>query len=642
MRPVKRTFFLSLLLALVTTGMATTAMAQFSTNDSAIRDVVRRIQTRTDSLQRAVQNAADRNNYRVDDINRMILDFKNAANQLDRRLGYRRGSTADAQTLLDRGAEIDTFFMNNRLGSGSRREWEAIRTDLDQLATYYNLTTRWGTGTTSSSGSYNDYRLNDMQMRQLVDRLNVRSATFSRSLRNDLNRRSYNNNSLDEVRSQLSDFESALVQLRNRVNSRQSTSSDAQTVLDRAAFLNNYLAQRQLSNMTENSWSSLRTDLDQLANAYNIAWNWSTYPAPGEYPRQVGDRSTRRDLTGTFRLDTARGDDVRSAVDNATRNLSLAERQRVYDSLMRRLDPPQMLAIDRRGNSVTIASTRAPQINFIADGTDKLETTPQGRQIHVRASLSGDTLTINRSGERANDFTVSFDPTNDGRELIVTRTLYSDRISQPVVVRTYYDRTSDVAQLNIYDTNREESNVGGTGPIGSFVIPNGTEIVAVLNNDLSTQNAREGDRFTMTVRSPGQYEGATIEGSVTSIDRGGRLSGRSQLTMDFDTIRLRDGSSHRFAGILETVRTPNGDVVRVDNEGAVRDTDQTNKTVTRTAIGTAVGALIGAIAGGGKGAAIGAIVGAGAGAGSVYVQGRNDLDLSAGTEVTVRATGPRG
>ena len=642
MRPVKRTFFLSLLLALVTTGMATTAMAQFSTNDSAIRDVVRRIQTRTDSLQRAVQNAADRNNYRVDDINRMILDFKNAANQLDRRLGYRRGSTADAQTLLDRGAEIDTFFMNNRLGSGSRREWEAIRTNLDQLATYYNLTTRWGTGTTSSSGSYNDYRLNDMQMRQLVDRLNVRSATFSRSLRNDLNRRSYNNNSLDEVRSQLSDFESALVQLRNRVNSRQSTSSDAQTVLDRAAFLNNYLAQRQLSNMTENSWSSLRTDLDQLANAYNIAWNWSTYPAPGEYPRQGGDRSTRRDLTGTFRLDTARGDDVRSAVDNATRNLSLAERQRVYDSLMRRLDPPQMLAIDRRGNSVTIASTRAPQINFIADGTDKLETTPQGRQIHVRASLSGDTLTINRSGERANDFTVSFDPTNDGRELIVTRTLYSDRISQPVVVRTYYDRTSDVAQLNIYDTNREESNVGGTGPVGSFVIPNGTEIVAVLNNDLSTQNAREGDRFTMTVRSPGQYEGATIEGSVTSIDRGGRLSGRSQLTMDFDTIRLRDGSSHRFAGILETVRTPNGDVVRVDNEGAVRDTDQTNKTVTRTAIGTAVGALIGAIAGGGKGAAIGAIVGAGAGAGSVYVQGRNDLDLSAGTEVTVRATGPRG
>jgi uncharacterized protein YcfJ len=89
------------------------------------------------------------------------------------------------------------------------------------------------------------------------------------------------------------------------------------------------------------------------------------------------------------------------------------------------------------------------------------------------------------------------------------------------------------------------------------------------------------------------------------------------------------------------VRTPNGDVVRVDNEGAVRDSDQTNKTITRTAIGSAVGALIGAIAGGGKGAAIGAAIGAGAGAGPVYIQGRNELELNTGTEITVRATGPR-
>src|ERR1051325_6210819 len=152
MRPVKRTFFLSLLLALVTTGMATTAMAQFSTNDSAIRDVVRRIQTRTDSLQRAVQNAADRNNYRVADINRLILDFENAANQLDQRLGTRRTSTADAQTLLDRGVQIDTFFANNRLGGGSRREWQALRADLDQLANYYNLNPRWNSGGGIGSG----------------------------------------------------------------------------------------------------------------------------------------------------------------------------------------------------------------------------------------------------------------------------------------------------------------------------------------------------------------------------------------------------------------------------------------------------------------------------------------------------------
>jgi hypothetical protein len=151
-----------------------------------------------------------------------------------------------------------------------------------------------------------------------------------------------------------------------------------------------------------------------------------------------------------------------------------------------------MLAIDRRGNSVTIASTRAPQISFVADGREQVETTPSGRTIRVRSQLSGDELTISRTGDRADDFTVTFDVTDGGRRLLVNRTLSSDRISQPISVRTYYDRTSDVAQLNLYDTNRENPS-GSTGDVaGTFVIPNGTDIVAVLSDDLTTETAREG------------------------------------------------------------------------------------------------------------------------------------------------------
>ena len=638
MRTAQKVVLRGILVTLVVTALAASGMAQIS-NQSAIRDVVRRIQTRTDSLQRAAQNASDRNTYRVEDLNRLISDFEVSVNQLDRRLGTNRANSSHARAVLDRASSIDNFFVNNRLGSGTLREWQSLRTDVEQLAGYYNLSTSWetGTGTGSTSGGNNDYNLSDMQMRQLVQRLNTRSTTFSRNLRMDLNRNSIG--SSDEIRSHLSQYESEVVQLRNRVNSRQSTSSDVRELLEHAAYLNTFVMDRQLSYQTENNWSTLRQDIDRLANAYNIAWNWSNTPGIPS-----NDNSGRRaDLTGTFRLNTSRGDDARQAVDAATRNLSAAERQRVYDSLLRRLDPPNMLAIDRRGQAVMIASTRAPQINFTADGREQVETTQRGRQVRVRASFQGDALTITRTGERANDFTVTFDPVDNGRELLVTRTLYTDRVSQPVTVRTYYDRTSDVAQLNIYETNREDSPVvGGDVAAGSFVIPDGTQVVAVLNNQLTTQTVREGERFTLTVRSPSQYDGATIEGVVSSVERSGRVTGRSQMTLDFDTIRLRDGRSYRFAGILESVRTSTGEVVRIDNEGAVRDSNQTKQTATRTAIGTAVGAIIGAIAGGGKGAAIGAVIGAGAGAGSVYVQGRNDLELDAGTEVTIRATGPRG
>lgn len=122
------------------------------------------------------------------------------------------------------------------------------------------------------------------------------------------------------------------------------------------------------------------------------------------------------------------------------------------------------------------------------------------------------------------------------------------------------------------------------------------------------------------------------------VNRGGRVSGRWNTTLNFDRIRLRNGRTYKFAGIVQNVRASNGESASVDNEGAVRENDnRTNTTLERTGIGTALGALIGAIAGGGKGAAIGA----GTGAGSVYVQGRDDLTLASGTEFNISATAPQ-
>ena len=639
MRRIRETIITTLLVVIASVGMVDSAVAQFSGNNSQVRDIVRRIQTDTNTLRNSAQSAANRGNYRVNELNQLITNLDVATQQLSRALFGRRNTSTDARLVLDRAAQIDSFFANARIGTGIQRDWQTLRSDFDQLATAYNLS--WQTSSSGYPGGYpgsNNSSLSDIQLRQLVQRIDSRTTSFSRSLRQDLNRRDVNDRySSDRVLQELSSFETSLTQVRNRVNSRQISSSDVSRLLQSAGFLNSYISDRQLSYQTENSWTQLRPELDTLAGAFNVATNWSTYPGGGGYPSSSGD------LTGTFRIANAQSDDVRRAVDDATKNLSLAERQRIYDALLRRLDPPQMLAIDRRGSSVTIASTRAPQVSFVADGREQVETTQRGRTIRVRAELSGDTLTISRTGDRADDFTVTFDLTDGGRRMLVTRSLYSDRITQPVTIRTYYDRTSDVAQLNVYDTNREYPSGGNSGEVaGSFVVPNGTQLIGVLNTDLNSANMSEGQRFSMTVRTPGPYEAASIEGYVSNLDRGGRITGRSEMTLNFDTIRLRDGSSYRFAGILENVRTPNGDVVNIDNEGAVRESDQTNKTVTRTAIGSAVGAIIGAIAGGGKGAAIGAVIGAGAGAGSVYVQGRNDVDLDSGTELTVRATGPRG
>jgi len=640
-----KTFGAAILLALINIGVTSSVLAQrqYRDSDTSMRNLIRRIETRSDTFSRTLENALDRsqlnNSAREDEINRLVTDFEYATDQLKTRFENRQSTSTDARAVLEKAALINSFLLNNRLEIRVDQDWRLLQSDLDLLArAYYINDWRWntdgfdtGTGTDTGVG----YRLSDAQLRQLVRRIENRTDRFSRSLGIALNRSSINGTAEeDEASRSLIALESATNQLTNRINTRQFTESDVRNVLERAAVLNSLMANYDFDAIAERDWTMLRQDLDQLAGASNIAWNWNTGPPPGG-PIYSADG----ELTGTYRLDTSRSADVRQAADNATRSLPVSQRQRVYDSLIRRLDPPETLAIERRGSSVTIASSRAPQISFVADGREHVETTPNGRTVRVRASFSGDQLNVVRTGDRAQDFTVTFDPTDNGRRLLVTRRLYSDQINQPVTVQSYYDRTADVAQLDLNTGSQDYPQVGTTS--GEFVIPNGTQLVAHLNSNLSTNTARDNERFTMTVRSPSQYDGATIEGYVTNVNRSGRITGRSEMTFNFDTIRLRDGRSHRFAGIVETVRTPGNETIRVDNEGAVREDDQTGRTIQRTAIGTAVGAIIGAIAGGGKGAAIGAVLGAGAGAGSVYVQGREDLELTTGTEFTIRSSGPR-
>ena len=347
-------------------------------------------------------------------------------------------------------------------------------------------------------------------------------------------------------------------------------------------------------------------------------------------------------LSGTWRLNAGRSDNSRMAAERATRNLDANDRQRAQENLLRRLEAPETLAIDQRWRTVTMASTRAPQATFEANGIETVETTRNGRERRTRVTLTGDRLSVRSLGDRGSDYEAVFEPLDGGRRLRVTRSLYTERLGQVVVARSVYDRVSEVAQLNLY-RDQPDRNLSYDSPArGDFIVPDGVMLSARLNQPLSTKYTREGERFTLNVVEPGQYRGAVIEGVVARSNRSGRVSGRADMTLDFERIRMRDGRTYNFAGTLENVLLPSGERVRVDREGNVKEDDsQTSRTVTRGAVGGAIGALIGAIAGGGKGAAIGAAVGVGAGAGSVFIEGRDDLELPSGAEIAIRSSAAR-
>ena len=304
--------------------------------------------------------------------------------------------------------------------------------------------------------------------------------------------------------------------------------------------------------------------------------------------------------------------------------------------MLARLESPEMLAIERRYSTITMASSLAPQSTFEADGVERQEQL-DGRTESGNCDVARDQLVVRSTGYRNNDFTVTFEPIESGRRLRVRREVYSDRLTQPIVVNSIYNRTSKL-RSGISMTVRG-GGVGNTGVTnGEFIVRDVETVVAVLNNDLTSKQGKTGRPVHADHTRSGQYQGAVIEGTVGSVDRGGRLTGRSGMSLNFDTIRLRNGRAYRFAGVLGSVRTPNGDTVKVDNEGTAQGENQTTQTVQRTAVGPAVGAIIGAIAGGGKGAAIGAIIGAAGELGSIYVQGKDDLELPNGTEITIRSS----
>ena len=495
--------------------------------------------------------------------------------------------------------------------------------------------------TTSAFAQQPVYQGNYRYVRDLISRIEGRASGFRADLDNSANQgRVYDSRSQQGLIRATSDFQNAIYRLRTNSDRRQANTSDVQAVLDQASRIDSLLGSFRVNSRAQTDWSNLRSDISELARAFNMSWSTGaynpTYPTYPNYPSRPA--YGRNVLTGTYQLNTSRSDDPAAAADRALRSLPYGDRQQVRDRLVARLEAPDQIAIDRRGRTITIASSRAPQITFDADGSERIETTPSGRTIRARATLSGDQLVVNSVGDRNSQFTATFRPVDNG-SLEVTRSVYIEGLSYPVEVRSVYDKVSDVARFDIYNGPTNPSYP--TDANGSFIVRDGEEVIATLDQPLSTRDVRQGDRFTLTVRQPSNLAGAQLEGHVTNIERSGRLTGRSQMTLDFDTIRMPDGRSYSFAGVLERASTLNGDTVRVDNEGTVRDSSQGTKTAQRAAIGTAVGAIIGAIAGGGKGAAIGAIVGAGTGAGSVYVQGRDDLDLDRGTEFAIRASAPR-
>jgi hypothetical protein len=658
--------FIFALLAVGLTSTSVTAQNPYRVSDRQMLALLGRIETKTDAYKREMDLGLSRGRLSGSDTRDMIQgyisDFENSTDRLKTNFDTRRSVSSDVSEVLNRAVVIDRFMTRNRLTASAQTQWTNLKTDLNTLAANYNVSWNWNQTLPAYPGStgnnYPVYTGSEAQLSSLLSRIETKTDGYKTIMTAALSRSRLNGrDSEDVINGYISDFENATDQLKQNFDSRRSTSADTTEVLNRAIFIDRFMTRNPLTVSAQTQWKSLKTDLNTLSANYRLSWDWNqtlpTYPGNtgntgnnfpggpgGNFP---GGRGFDARLTGTYRLNTSQSDNVADVISRSTGVYATNQRDNMKRNLERRLTSPERIAIEKTGTSVTLASTLSPQVTFDANGVAQTETTARGRTITVTASSNNTSLILNYEGDRMNDFNVVFEPTRDG-QLRVTRKIYLENRNEQVTVSSVYDKVNNVAEWtsvnNGSTTGGNYPSTGGNSTYTDFYIPNGTRLQAKLQNAINTRDSQAGDKFTMEVTTPSQYQGAIIEGRVGTADKSGRVSGRANVSLEFDTIRLRNGSTYRFAGIIDSVRAANGDNVTVNNEGTVRDSNQTTKTATRAGIGAALGALIGAIAGGGSGAAVGAAVGAGAGAGTVLVQGRDNIDLGLGSEFSITSTAP--
>ena len=163
------------------------------------------------------------------------------------------------------------------------------------------------------------------------------------------------------------------------------------------------------------------------------------------------------------------------------------------------------------------------------------------------------------------------------------------------------------------------------------ILPASSVIGLQLESTLTTERARVEDRVdarvTRDVLAAGRVAipaGSRVRGSVTTVERGGKVKERARLGVRFHTLILSDGSEVplQTEAIYREGESPAGDSAKKIGVAAVG------------------GAILGGILGGGKGAIVGGATGAAGGTAAVMQGDRHAASLRGGEIVTARLSSP--
>ncbi|MDW5266001.1 MULTISPECIES: hypothetical protein [Acidobacteriaceae] len=186
-----------------------------------------------------------------------------------------------------------------------------------------------------------------------------------------------------------------------------------------------------------------------------------------------------------------------------------------------------------------------------------------------------------------------------------------------------FDPDANIVTTTVPDTSAaadspsDDEGIVTSVPEREGEIREGTLLRARITQGLSTTSTLEGSPFSASLTQPVEKDGRVIlpigsivEGRVTEVRSGRRISGRAALHLEAHDVTLPDGSHYVIhAQLIDTDQT---DHSTVNREGTLVRRDHPKETLAAMSVATGGAAAAGAMVGGGVGALVGAGIGAGA------------------------------
>src|SRR5688572_24954304 len=143
--------------------------------------------------------------------------------------------------------------------------------------------------------------MTDRQVGELIRALEANADRFRSSIDASLdrNRRTDGTRAEDDINAFVADFDNSVSHLRSRFDSRQSVVGDLESVLQKASVIDNFIVRSPGARRSRSDWNLVRNNLNALARAYGIGWNWdrsSNVP----FGTAVGQRNRNWDNYGNY------------------------------------------------------------------------------------------------------------------------------------------------------------------------------------------------------------------------------------------------------------------------------------------------------------------------------------------------------